>query len=312
MSATAGRGMAGVSVPPTPAEADYAYCRAVMRQHGASYYFATLFFPTELRKAVFSLYAFVRYPDQWVDCPSPEMTPDRIRQRLDAYEREWLRAACGQPVEHPVLRAFAHTVRQYRIPVKLTADFLDAMRMDLTQCRYPTFEALQQYTWGSASVVGVMMCYLFRQTAPQTLSYASQMGLAMQLTNFLRDVGEDYGRGRIYLPQDEMARFGVCEAHFAQGRVDDCWRAFMRFQIARCRELYATAEQGISLLPRQVQFPVLLGSRLYGEILSKIEQNNYDVFRHRAHTTHLEKVRLASRLYWQWRRGAWTNGRTPA
>ncbi len=307
----AGRGMAGGSAPPLASEADYAYCRAVMRQHGASYYFATLFFPRELRKAVFSLYAFVRYPDQWVDCPNPGMTPERIRQLLDGYEREWLRAVCGQPVEHPILRTFAHTVRQYGIPVKLTADFLDAMRMDLTRTRYSTFEALQQYTWGSASVIGVMMCYLFRQTDPQTLFYASQMGLAMQLTNFLRDMGEDYARGRSYLPQDEMVRFGVHEAHFVQGCVDDCWRAFMRFQIARCRKLYAIAEQGIPLLPLRVQFPVLLGARLYAEILNKIEQNGYDVFRYRAHTTHFEKVRIASRLYWQWRRGVWANGRTP-
>lgn len=290
---------------------DYVHCREVMRRHGTSYYFATLFFPPELRSAVFSLYAFVRYPDQWVDQPAPNLSVAQIQTCLDHYEREWLRAVCGEPTDHPVLRAFARTVRQYRIPVRLTADFLDAMRQDLVQNRYETFEQLQQYTWGSASVVGIMMSYLLGRTDSETLAYASQMGLAMQLTNFLRDVGEDYARGRIYLPLCELAQFGVTEAQIAQGIVDKRWKELMRFQIERCLRLYADAEAGISRLPRRVQFPVLLGSRLYAEILTKIEHNHYDVFRYRAHTTRAEKLRLAAKLYWQWQRGAWTNPHKP-
>ncbi len=301
--------------PDLSLERAYAHCEAVQRAHGVSYYFATRFFPPEIRRAVYALYGFVRYPDQWVDCPGESVVGGdadatkvrlfggdadatlEVRAKLDAYERDLVRAVCGEPVEMPPLRAFADVVRRYHIPLRYPLEFLDAMRMDLERVRYATFEELQTYTWGSASVVGVMMCYIFRATTPEALEHAATMGLAMQMTNFLRDVGEDWRRGRVYLPQDELARFGVSEAQIADGVVDDRWRAFMRFQIARCRELYARAEQGIPLLPRDVQYPVLLGSRLYARILNAIERNGYDVFRLRARTSYAEKVRTALLTY---------------
>ncbi|MDW8107326.1 MAG: phytoene/squalene synthase family protein [Armatimonadota bacterium] len=313
---------------------DYAHCRAVQRAHGVSYYFATRFFPPEVRRAVYALYGFVRYPDQWVDCPSTGTTAflpsaadavggdadatstpvalqaeaaQRIRQLLDAYERDFIRAVCGERVDLPPLRAFADVVRRYKIPLRYPLEFLDAMRMDLEHKRYTTFEELQTYTWGSASVVGVMMCYILGETSPRALEHAATMGLAMQMTNFLRDVGEDWQRGRVYLPQEELARFGISEAQIANGIVDDRWRKLMRFQIARCRELYAQAEQGICLLPQEVQYPVLLGSRLYARILDAIERNGYDVFRKRAHTTYAEKVAIAFRTYLEWRYSIATN-----
>ncbi|MCS7190951.1 MAG: phytoene/squalene synthase family protein [Fimbriimonadales bacterium] len=350
-------------------ERDYAHCQSVQRAYGVSYYFATRFFPPEIRRAVYALYGFVRYPDQWVDCPEefsavcvvpsppqPPAPPTRargessplshgvgegqgvragtplahgvgegqgvragdsplpragegqgVRAKLDSYERDFIRAVCGEPVELPPLRAFADVVRRYKIPLRYPLAFLDAMRMDLERTRYATFEELQNYTWGSASVVGVMLCYIFGATAPETLRYASTMGLAMQMTNFLRDVGEDWQRGRVYLPQDELAQFGISEAQIAQGVVDERWRAFMRFQIDRCRALYAEAEQGIPLLPRAVQYPVLLGSRLYARILNAIERNDYEVFRQRARTTYAEKVQVAVLTYSEWRYNIITN-----
>lgn len=292
---------------------DYAYCQAVQRTYGVSYYFAARFFPPETRRAVYALYGFVRYPDQWVDNPDEvAITPNseraseawkaQTRTKLDAYERDLVRALHGEPVDLPPLRAFADVMRRYNIPLRYPRDFLNAMRMDLERTRYATFEELQTYTWGSASVVGVMMCYILGETSPQTLEHAATMGLAMQLTNFLRDVGEDWQRGRIYLPHEELARFGITEAQIAQGTVDNRWRAFMQSQIARCRQLYADAERGVRLLPRRVQYPVLLGSRLYAAILDAIERNGYDVFRLRARTTYTEKVKLAARTYIEWRR----------
>jgi len=288
-------------------EQDYAHCQAVQRAHGVSYYFATRFFPPETRRAVHALYGFVRYPDQWVDCPDAHSSPESIHAQLDAYERDLIRAVCGEPVSLPPLRAFADVVRRYAIPLRHPLEFLDAMRMDLTRTRYATFDELQTYTWGSASVVGVMMCYILGTVHPDALHYAATMGLAMQMTNFLRDVGEDWARGRVYLPQDELQRFGVSEAQIANGVVDDRWVAMMRFQIDRCRALYAEAEQGIPLLPREAQYPVLLGGRLYARILHAIERNGYDVFRRRAHTTHAEKLRLAAATYYEWRYSITTN-----
>lgn len=288
-------------------EQDYAHCQAVQRAHGVSYYFATRFFPLEMRRAVHALYGFVRYPDQWVDCPDSETCPAAIREQLDAYERDFIRAVCGQPVSLPPLRAFADVVHRYKIPLRYPLEFLDAMRMDLTRTRYANYGDLQTYTWGSASVVGVMMCYILGATQSEALQRAATMGLAMQLTNFLRDVGEDWQRGRVYLPQDELQRFGISEAQIAQGVVDDCWRALMRFHIDRCRTLYADAEQGIALLPREVQYPVLLGGRLYARILHAIERNDYDVFRQRARTTRAEKLTLAAATYYEWRYSIITN-----
>lgn len=288
-------------------EQDYAHCLAVQRAHGVSYYFATRFFPPEMRRAVHALYGFVRYPDQWVDCPDAESSPMAIGAQLDAYERDLIRAVCGQPVSLPPLRAFADVVRRYKIPLRYPLEFLHAMRMDLTRTRYASFEELQTYTWGSASVVGVMMCYILGVVQSEALQRAATMGLAMQMTNFLRDVGEDWQRGRVYLPQDELRRFGISEALIAQGIVDDRWRALMRFQIERCRALYADAEQGIALLPREAQYPVLLGGRLYARILHAIERNDYDVFRQRARTTHAEKLALAVATYYEWRYSIITN-----
>ena len=288
-------------------EQDYAHCQAVQRAHGVSYYFATRFFPSEMRRAVHALYGFVRYPDQWVDCPDAGVSPAIIRDQLDAYERDLIRAVCRQPVSLPPLRAFADVVRRYKIPLRYPLEFLDAMRMDLTRTHYASFEELQTYTWGSASVVGVMMCYIFGATQSEALQRAATMGLAMQLTNFLRDVGEDWQRGRVYLPQDELQRFGISERQIAQGVLDERWRALMRFQIERCRTLYADAEQGITLLPREAQYPVLLGGRLYARILHAIERNDYDVFRQRARTTHAEKLALAAATYYEWRYSIITN-----
>jgi phytoene synthase len=285
-------------------EQDYAYCQSVQRAYGVSYYFATRFFPPEVRRAVYALYGFVRYPDQWVDCPdnpSHPCTKQSTRAKLDRYERDFIRAVCSGWGESPPLRAFADVVRRYKIPLRYPLEFLDAMRMDLERTRYADFDALQTYTWGSASVVGVMMCYILGATTPETLNYAATMGLAMQMTNFLRDVGEDWQRGRVYLPQDELQQYGVSEAHIAQGIVDERWIALMRFQIERCRRLYAQAERGIALLPREAQFPVLLGGRLYARILNAIERNGYDVFRYRARTTYAEKVSIAVRTYTEWR-----------
>ncbi|MGQ9656615.1 MAG: phytoene/squalene synthase family protein [Fimbriimonadales bacterium] len=288
-------------------EQDYAHCQAVQRAHGVSYYFATRFFSPEMRRAVHALYGFVRYPDQWVDCPDAGTSPATIRAQLDAYERDLIRAVCGQPVLLPPLRAFADVVRRYKIPLRYPLEFLGAMRMDLTRTRYASFEELQTYTWGSASVVGVMMCYILGATQPEALQRAATMGLAMQMTNFLRDVGEDWQRGRMYLPQDELQRFGISEAQIARGIVDNRWRALMRFQIDRCRALYADAEQGIALLPRVAQYPVLLGGRLYARILHAIERNDYDVFRQRARTTRAEKLALAAITYYEWRYSITTN-----
>lgn len=277
--------------------ADYRYCAAIQRQYGKSYYFATRFFPASLRPHVHALYAFVRIPDQWVDNPQGRHTDELVRL-IDHYQRDLRIALEGGTVNSPVLRAFAYTARQFDIPWGYLTDFLNAMRQDLFCNRYATYADLQQYMWGSAGVVGAMMLCLFGCHHERVLSYAVCMGEAMQMTNFLRDVGEDWRRGRIYLPMEDLRQFGVTEADIAEGRVSAEVKRLLRYEIERTSSLYTQAEQGIPLLPAEYRYPVLLGGRLYARILSHIEANGYDVFRQRARTSTLEKIWIA----WQcWR-----------
>ncbi|MGC8784841.1 MAG: phytoene/squalene synthase family protein [Armatimonadota bacterium] len=277
--------------------ADYRYCQAIQRKFGKSYYFATRFFPMDLRPHVHALYAFVRLPDQWVDEPH-STSPEQIARHIDTYEQALQRALAGQWVEEPVLRAFTHTARLFAIPERYMHDFLNSMRQDLYRTRYRTYAELQEYMWGSAAVVGAMMLCLFRCHREVLLVPATRMGEAMQMTNFLRDVGEDWRRGRIYLPLEDMHRFGVTEQDIAQGRLSEPVIQLLRFEIERTRALYAEAEKDIPLLPSEYRYPVLLGSRLYARILERIQSNRYDVFRQRARTSLLEKVQIA----WQCRK----------
>jgi len=271
---------------------DYRYCEAIQRRFGKSYFFATRFFPAHVRPHVHALYAFVRLPDQWVDEPQQQDVAD-IAKRIDQYEQALWRAVAGEPVNNPALRAFAHTARQFQIPTSYMRDFLNAMRQDLSKTRYRTYAELREYMWGSAAVVGAMMLCLFRCHHQTVVPYAVCMGEAMQMTNFLRDVGEDWQRGRLYLPLEDLERFGVDEQDIAAGALSDSVIALLQFEMERTRALYREAEVGIALLPREYRYPVLLGGRLYARILDRIVANGYDVFRKRARTSSLEKVWIA-------------------
>ncbi len=272
----------------------YALCRRINAYHGKTYYFSTLSFPAAVRRSVHALYGFVRYPDEIVDNPQPGQDPG---EALNAYRQATVDALERGDSEVPVLRAFADTAQRHQIPPEYPLAFLDAMAMDLTRTRYTTFADLQTYTYGSASVVGLMMCHVVGISSPDALAPAHDLGLAMQLTNFWRDIGEDYRqRGRIYLPLEDMARYGYTEAMLADGVVNDPFRELMRFEIARAREYYACADKGIGMITPQCQLPVRLARVLYAKILDKIEQNDYDVFRQRARTSAAEKAAALIRL----------------
>jgi phytoene synthase len=275
-------------------DAAYALCRRINAHHGKTYYFSTLFFPPAVRRSVHALYGFVRYPDEIVDNPRPGQDP---AQGLAEYREATLDALKTGQSDMPVLHAFADMARRHRMPPEYPLAFLDAMAMDLTRARYETFEDLTEYTYGSASVVGLMMCCVVGVSDEAALRHAHDLGLAMQLTNFWRDIGEDWAtRGRIYLPQEDLARFGYTEAMLAQGRVNDEFVALMRFQIARARAFYECADAGIPAIPAECRLPVRLARVLYARILDKIEANGYDVFRRRARTSGLEKAAALARL----------------
>ncbi|MGV3615328.1 MAG: phytoene/squalene synthase family protein [Fimbriimonas sp.] len=275
---------------------DHAECRRLHRKHGTTYYFATQRFDRRTRQQVHALYAFVRVPDEWVDNPGT-LTIDRRLRLLQDYRSQLLRGLDGVCPDHPVLRAFCDVVRDCGMPLDEPLIFLDAMEQDLTVARYRTYEDLRDYMRGSAAAVGVMMCsVLGAKSDEETLGGARALGEAMQLTNFLRDVGEDARRGRIYLPQEDMASFGVVEEDILQGRVTEPFRDLLRFEIARARALYAVADEAIGLLPAQGQKPVRLARVLYSRILNRIEALDYDVFTTRARTSKVEKLMVALRV----------------
>ena len=284
----------------------YAYCRSLTEQHGTTYAFAARFFPPEIRRSIHGLYGFVRVPDELVDNPAGGRE-NRAAQRaaLDAWRQQFEAGLSGDPVEHPAMRAFMDTLVRHAIPPDLPSAFLDSMAMDIKVDRYATFEDLQGYTFGSASVIGLMICAIVGMSNASALPYAADLGLAMQLTNFLRDVGEDWReRGRIYLPLDDLRRFGYGEQDLARGVIDERFVELMRFEIARNRAIYARAARGLPALPPYARYPIRVAGRLYAAILDRIEANGYDVFSRRAATSKPYKLRIAAATWLRDRLGS--------
>ncbi len=255
-------------------------CRRITRHHAKTFYFASHGLPRATRAHAFAIYGFCRWADNGVD---DARDPVEAAARLDHARKMLDLAYAGEPAPAGLL-AFGRTVRERAIPRELFDHLLDGMAMDLTIARYADFPALERYCFRVAGVVGLMMTHVFGYCHARCLPHAVALGTAMQLTNILRDVAEDFGRGRIYLPQDELAAFGINEAQIAQGRVDSAFRAFLAGQMARARRYYAEAEAGIPDLDGDAsRLTVRLMGRLYAGILSAIERLDGDVFSARAH-----------------------------
>lgn len=279
---------------------DIAHCKQIQRHYGKSYFFATRFFPAHLREATYVLYAFFREPDEIVDTNHTDTAA--AEKELVTWINDWHTCwESGGTSGSPVLRATYAVCNKHNIPFDYTVAFLNAMKQDLTKDRYATYAELEDYMYGSAAVVGRMMSHVIGFTDEEaTMGHADALGEAMQLTNFLRDIGEDYQqRGRIYLPQDELERFGITEHDITEGQISDNWRELMQFQITRARALYTQAEAGIHYLNPEGRKAVLIASRLYGDILREIEQADYSVFARRARTSILDKVRQSLPVLFQ-------------
>ena len=277
-------------------QSDIEQCRKIHKRFGTTYYYSTLRFPKQIQWRVHAIYAFVRVPDEWVDNPEHLNINERVGLLQD-WRKQLARGLGGKRPEHFAMRAFCDAVIECGIPVEEATLFLDAMEMDLTKTRSETYEDLRNYMRGSASAIGVMMCYAMNaKTDYDTIARAKALGEAMQLTNFLRDINEDMERGRIYLPLEDMRRFGVSEADLRANNVTEPFREMIRFEIARARELYLLSDLGISKLPPKMRKAVLLSRLLYSQILSRIEAQEYDVFRRRARTNSLHKLGCAVRV----------------
>ncbi|GAA0386114.1 phytoene/squalene synthase family protein [Microbispora corallina] len=279
----------------TTLTASYERCRRLHAAHGRSYYLATRLLPPWKRPHVHALYGFARYADEIVD--SFDMTGDRA-VALDGLISRLVAALSGEAVSDPVLPAFTHTVRAFDIALGDVDAFLASMRADLTVSRYETYDDLLGYMEGSAAVIGTMMLPLLEPlpgAAGAAREPARQLGLAFQLTNFIRDVVEDLARGRVYLPLSDLDKFGVREADLAAGRAGPAVRELVAFEIDRAREHYRLAEPGIALLAPSSRPCVRAAYELYGGILDEVEAAGHDVLGGRARVPRRRKAAIFAR-----------------
>jgi phytoene synthase len=270
-------------------DASYALCRTLARRHGTTYFWAASLLPRPSRRHVWALYAFARFADDIVDDLGDTPVADRAAALDDFGARFFADLASGES-EHPLLAAVVETALELRIDPECFERFLRSMKMDLTVTGYDTWDDLLGYMDGSAAVIGEMMLPVLRPTSPGALQPARQLGLAFQLTNFLRDVGEDLDRDRVYIPRADLERFGA-DPHLRQ--VDDAWRDLMDFEIGRCRLLYRAADAGLAMLPGASGRCVRTARILYAQILDRIEQADYDVFSARRRVPTWRKLAIA-------------------
>ncbi len=278
------------AVDPLLAEA-YTLCEAITRQHAKSFYIATVLLPPAKRQAIRVLYAFCRRSDDLVD---------EARSDPSAHFAQWVAQASKQRLLHrdPVLYAWQHLRSHYQLSEEVIADLLAGIQMDLTIDRYATFADLWLYCYRVAGTVGLLSMQIIG-AAPGAEPYAIKLGVALQLTNILRDIGEDAQRGRIYLPQDELSAYGLTDQDILASCNDERWQQFMRFYIQRTRDLYVEAWPGIALLTNDGRYAVAAAAMLYRAILTKIEDNHYDNFQQRAFVPKREKLCMLPRIWWQ-------------
>ncbi|PZR95808.1 MAG: hypothetical protein DLM69_11375 [Candidatus Chloroheliales bacterium] len=259
------------------------YCQAFIKRHARSFYMASLLLPAAKRRALWSIYAFCRYTDDLVDNPNLR---DHPAAALDDWEEQIL---SGQP-RHPVALVYRDVAATYNIPLGLARELISGVRMDLEASEYQTWEQLRQYCYRVASVVGLLLLPILGSRDEQAAQYAIDLGIAMQLTNILRDVGEDARMGRVYLPSEDLARFGYDHERLHGGVVDDSFCALMRFEIDRARTYYNSAQLGIALLEPSTRASILAAALLYSRILDRIEANGYNVFTRRAYLNSRQKL----------------------
>ena len=269
------------------------YCQQKTAQSGSSFYYSFLFLPPERRRAITALYAFCREVDDTVD-----NTTDQSVARIKlAWWRAEVSAMYKATPTHPVTQALQPHLEAYQLEEKHLQAIIDGMEMDLNQSRYLDYPGLQRYCWHVAGVVGILSASIFGVTNPRTLEYAEKLGLAFQLTNIIRDVGEDARKGRIYLPVNELQQFNVTAADLLNARHSDKFEALMKFQAERAHRAY---EEAFALLPkedRRAQRPGLMMAAIYRTLLDEIERDGFHVLNQRISLTPLRKLWLAWKTY---------------
>lgn len=267
-------------------------CKAITRKYGTSYFFATQFFPREVRDGIYGIYAFARIPDEIVDDPNKGDKAETLAE-LDKWRQSWRVAVAAGRSDDDVMNAIVHTFHKFNIPVEDGEAFLKSMFLDEEKTRYETYADLEKYMYGSAAVIGLMVTRIVGYSTDAAFEHAKKLGYAFQVTNFLRDIREDYDElGRVYMPQDELQRFGLTNDNIARSLCDERFINFMKFQIDRNRQIYREALPGIPMLAWRGRLAVRIAYVLYRAILGEIERVNYNVFLGRVRTRFRQKLWL--------------------
>jgi phytoene synthase len=271
--------------------------KAITRQYGRGFYRSSFLFPKKVREATWVFYAFVRLPDEMVDSQKDK---EKGLQDLNKWSNDWKAVIDNKPNDNtdPLIFATKKIFDFYHIPYEYVNDFLFAMYQDFNKTRYISYKELEEYMYGSAAVIGLVMSHIigFKQGA---LEHAKALGEAFQLINFIRDAKEDYEvRGRVYLPKEDMDKFGVTENHIASGLVDDAWRIFIKSESDRAQALLDKGIKGIPMLNPKGRSAIYAAALIYGKILKEFEKTNYDTLSKRIVISPLQKTMLLFKAVW--------------
>lgn len=277
----------------------YDECKRLNALHGKTYYLATLLLPAAKRPPVHALYGFARFADEIVDDLASTLSPQEKADALRTWGDSVLADLRNGDSNDLIGRALVDTVKKYSIPLDYFDAFMTSMEMDLTVTRYKTYEDLMTYVYGSAVVIGLEMLPILGYSDPRAIEAATALGTAFQLANFIRDIGEDIDRGRIYMPLDDLARFGVSEEMLLKRELTPEIIEAIKYQIARVRDLQDQAEAGIKYLDPISRPCIRAASELYCGIVDEIEANGYDIFNKRASTSKWRRARVAGWAYIQ-------------
>lgn len=296
--------LAGITDPAL--RRSYLACRDLNAKHGKTYYLATRLLPPEKRPYVHALYGFARYADEIVDDLASTLTNHEKRRWLESWSQQILTDLRAGHSNDEIGMALIDTVSRWEIPYEYFEAFLHSMAMDLTVTEYQNFDELHEYIYGSAAVIGLQMVHILGVVDPsrfdETLEGAKKLGIAFQLANFIRDIGEDLDRGRIYLPLDELRNFGISRERLEGRVVDQDLIEALRFQIARVRKLRAEADRTIPNLAPEAHGCIEVASELYCGIVDEVEKIDYQVFNKRAKTSLSRRLQVAVPAWWQMRK----------
>lgn len=282
--------------------ASYELCRELNAKHGKTYYLATLLLPPAKRPYVHALYGFARYADEIVDDLASTLTESQKAEQLKIWGDDFLAKFDTGQTNDPVCLAVLDTVRRWNIPREHFEAFLHSMTMDLTVTEYETYDDLYEYVYGSAAVIGLQMVPILEPTSQDAYKFATELGVAFQLANFIRDIGEDLDRGRVYLPLSELAQFNVTRADLEARIATPEIKAALKFQIARVRALEESSRAGIAMLGQSAQPCIETARILYCGIVDAVEDIDFEVFSKRATVSLTRRLRVALPAYLQARK----------